>query len=230
MKHLKRFNEAIVEWETDNIKSFYKELKDKLANLPKLKYTLSFEDIKEVGDKHDIEVVDYDTFLDELPTEMKKDAPPRNVPAFALVNPVTYKARIVLNVGRVDTYLLDHIYHMLKHENVHIGQRERKKDKSAGEFYGDVRNTKAYFSNKDEVMAFAQSVSDMVMSRNPKSLEEAIKMIERIPLWRPIQTVDEKTKNRYKKYIYLYLEREFEKQGKGKEVPASQFLINQKLK
>ena len=212
MKHLKRFNEAIVEWETDNIKALYQELKDKLSNLPRLKYTLSFDDIKEVGEKHDIEVVNYDTFLNDLPNEqMKKDAPPAVVPAFALVNPTTHKARIVLNTNKVDKRLLDFIYHMLKHENVHVGQKMRKKDKSSGEFMGDISKTKEYFSNKDEVMAFAQSVSDMVMDQKPKTMEEAIKMIERTPLWRPIQTVDEKTKKRYKKYIYLYLEREFEK-------------------
>ena len=81
---------------------------------------------------------------------------------------------------------------------------------------GDISKTKEYFSNKDEVMAFAQSVSDMIMDMNPKSLEEAIKMINRTPLWRPIQKVDEKTKKRYKKYIYLYLEREFEKRNQSK--------------
>lgn len=212
MRHLKRFNEAIVDWETDNIKSFYQELNDRLDNLPKLKYSLSFDDIKEVGDKYDIEVVDYQSFLNDLPTEkMKKDAPPRGVPAFGLVNPVTHKARLVINVSMIDKRLLDFIYHMLKHENVHVGQKSRKNDKSAGEYLGDVTKTKEYFSNKDEVMAFAQSVSDMVMDQNPKTMEQAIKMIERIPLWRPIQTVDEKTKKRYKKYIYLYLEKEFEK-------------------
>ena len=211
MKHLKRFNEAIVGWETDNIKSFYNELKDK--NLP-----LSFSDIEEVGKKCDIEVVNYDTFLNDLPNEqMKKDAPPRGVPAFALVNPTTHKARIVLNINKVDKRLLDFIYHMLKHENVHIGQKSRKKNKNTGEFLGDVTKTKEYFSNKDEVMAFAQSVSDMVMDMYPKSLEQAIKMIDRTPLWRPIQTVDEKTKKRYKKYIYLYLEREFEKRNQTKK-------------
>ena len=205
MKHLKRFNEAIVEWETDNIKSFYQELNNK-------KLPLSFNDIKEVGEKHDIEVVNYDTFLNDLPTEqMKADAPPRGVPAFGLVNPITHKARLVINTNTIDKRLLDFIYHMLKHENVHVGQKSRKKDKSAGEYLGDVSKTKEYFSNKDEVMAFAQSVSDMVMDQKPKTMEQAIKMIERTPLWRPIQTVDEKTKKRYMKYIYLYLEREFEK-------------------
>ena len=210
MKHLKRFNEAIVEWETDNIKSFYNELKEK--NLP-----LSFFDIEEVGKKYDIEVVDYKTFLNDLPTEkMKEDAPPEGIPAFALVNSNTNKARIVLNTNKVDKRLLDFIYHMLKHENVHVGQKSQRKVGGSGEFMGDISKTKEYFSNKDEVMAFAQSVSDMVMDMEPKSLEEAIKMINRTPLWRPIQTVDEKTKKRYKKYIYLYLEREFEKRNQSK--------------
>lgn len=107
MKHLKRFNEAIVEWETDNIKSFYQELKDKLDNLPRLKYTLYFDDIKEVGEKHDIEVVDYDTFLNDLPTEqMKADAPPKGIPAFGLVNPVTHKARLVIITQKFTSTLI----------------------------------------------------------------------------------------------------------------------------
>lgn len=59
MKYLKRFNEAILEWETDNIKSFYQELEDKIENLTHL----SFEDLKQSGEKNDVEVVDYDTFI-----------------------------------------------------------------------------------------------------------------------------------------------------------------------
>jgi len=207
MKYLKSFNEAIVDWETDNIRNFYNELSDKLSLS-----NITFKDIKEVGDKNDIEVVDYNTFLEELPNDkMRKDAPSKNIPVFALVNPVTDKARIVLNVEIVNKKLLDFIYHMLKHENVHIGQRKNKADKSRGEYLGDIRNTKDYFSNKDEVMAFAQSVSDMVMDMNPISMEVAVKMITKTPLWKAIKSTDNKTQNRYKKYIYLYLEKEFEK-------------------
>jgi len=187
MKHLKRFNEAIIDWETDNIKSFYQELKGR-------KFPLSFSDLKEVGDMNDIEVVDYKTFYDELPNEeMKKDAPPRNAPR----------------------HLLDYIYHMLKHENIHIEQKRRNKD-NKGEFLGDVRNKKEYFSNKDEIMAFSQSISDMVMDMCPYNMQEAIKMIEKTPLWREIQILDDKVQKRYKKYIYLYLEKEFEKRLKNK--------------
>ena len=216
MKYLKKFNEAIVDWETDNIKEFYKELKDKYKEIESTSKKLSFDEIKEVADVYDVEVVKYKQFHEELPTDqMRKDAPPSNARYFALVNPVTKKARLVINVDAIDEGSFDFIYHMLKHENVHVGQVTRKGDdhKDKGEFMGDVRDTKAYFSNKDEIMAFAQSVSDMVMDENPENMEEAVKLITKTPLWRPIKSVDEKTLKRYKKYIYLYLEREFEKRN-----------------
>ncbi len=228
MKHLKRFNEAIVDWETDNLKAFYEEAKKNLKE-----DSISFEELVAIGNKHDIEIVDYDTFYSELPNDkMRSEAPPKNeIPFFGLCNQVTGKLRLVVQVAKMKSRSLDFAYHMMKHENIHVEQKKRKKSKDApAEYLGDINNTKAYFSNKDEIMAFAQSVSDMVMDQKPKTLESAIKMIDRTPLWRPIQSVDDRTKKKYKKYIYLYLEKEFEKLGKGKEIPTSQFLINQKKK
>jgi len=211
MKYLKKFNEAIVDYETDNIKSFYDELSKKIET----SNILTFQDVKEVGDRNDIEVVDYGTFYTELPSDqMRRDAPPRGIPAFAMVNPNTHKARLILNVSQVNKRLLDFTYHMLKHENVHVGQIGRKKDKTKGEFLGDVRDKKAYFSNKDEVMAFSQSISDMIMSQNPNSMEEAMKMLPRNPIYRDVlKSVDVNTLKRYRKYIFLYLEKEFEKKA-----------------
>lgn len=211
MKHLKRFNEAIVDWETDNIKNFYQEAKDSIDEF------ITFDQLKEIGLKHDIEVVDYDTFYAELPSDkMRDDAPPKGTyPFFGLCNPVTHKARMVLVRHKLSPKDLDFAYHMLKHENVHVGQKTKKKDKSSGEFLGDMSDTKSYFSNKDEVMAFAQSVSDMVMSKNPKTLEQAIKLLDGIGMYQHIKrTVDIDIFNRYKKYIYLYLEKEFNKKIK----------------
>ena len=40
MKHLRRFNEAIVDWESDNLKAFYEEAKKSLK-----KDSISFEDL-----------------------------------------------------------------------------------------------------------------------------------------------------------------------------------------
>lgn len=227
MKHLRRFNEAIVDWESDNLKAFYEEAKKSLK-----KDSISFEELVAIGNKNDIEIVNYDTFYSELPNDkMRNDAPPKQIPFFGLCNQVTGKLRLVVQVPKIDSRGLAFAYHMMKHENIHVDQKRRKKSKDApGEYLGDIGDTKAYFSNKDEIMAFAQSVSDMVMDQKPKTLEDAIKMIDRTPLWRPIQSVDDKTKKKYKKYIYLYLEKEFEKLGKGKEIPTSHFLINQKKK
>jgi len=221
MKYLKRFNEAIVDYDTENIRSFYNELK-KIVTSKKI---TTFEEAVEIGKKNDIEVVDYKTFYDELPTEqIKKDAPPKGMPAFALVNPNSHKARLVLDVPAMDIRLLDFCYHMLKHENIHVGQMSRKKDKSKGEFLGDMRDKKAYFSNKDEVMAFSQSISDMIMGDNPKTIGDALKVLNKIPLFKSIKSsVDPDILKRYQKYIYLYLEKEFEKKPieiEGKDLQA----------
>ena len=66
-------------------------------------------------------------------------------------------------------------------------------------------------------MAFSQSISDMLMDDapfvgKPENIEDALKRMENLPLWKSIKAnVDEKILKRYKKYIYLYLEKEFEK-------------------
>jgi len=92
---------------------------------------------------------------------------------------------------------------------------KNKTVKTHGEFLGDVNDMKAYFSNKDEIMAFAQSLSDIAMSGKPKNIKEAIKGIKEHPLWLHIEkNINDKTKKRYLKYLYLYIEREFDKKEK----------------
>ncbi len=210
MRHLeyfKLFNEKIIDYDSENIRLFYDELNQILTK----KKSIPFNIVAEVGKKNDVEVVDYDTFRSELPNvQAKKDAPPRYV-TFALVNPNTKKARIVMSQKNMDKYLLDHCYHMLKHENIHIGQFSRRKDKYS-EFMGNVMNKKQYYSNKDEIMAFSQSISDKLMDYKPKSIQDALSILNQIDLYGDIKrSVDADVLNRYKKYIYLYLEKEFEK-------------------
>lgn len=204
---IKKFYEAIIDWETENIKGFYKDSLDIIKD----KRIISFDEFVKIGNKYDIEIVDYHTFISELPEKMKEDAPAPQ-PIFGLVNPVTHKIRIVVLFKQIDSRMLDAIYGIIKHENIHIGQLSRKKDKSKSEFYGDVRDLKSYFSNKDEIMAFSQTIVDMIMNGNPKSLEEAKSKLKYNKLWHDIKlNVDNLIKKRYLKYIYLYLEKEFEK-------------------
>jgi hypothetical protein len=218
MKYIKKFNETIIDWETDNIKSFYEESK---SLIDEKKY-ITRDDLNDIGKKHGVEVVDYDTFFSELPEEHKETAPPKGIPVFGLVNRKTDKPRLVIQSNRIDNRILDQAYHYLKHENIHVGQISRKSDHiKKGEFMGDVSDKESYFADKDEIMAFAQTISDMIMNFKPKDIEEAKKELKFNHLWNDIKrNVDDKTKKRYLKYIYLYLEKELQKSGIKDERPA----------
>ena len=218
MKHIKKFNEAIIDWETDNIKFFYEESK---SLIDEKKY-ITRDELNDIGKKHGVEVVDYETFFSELPESHKETAPSKGIPVFGLVNRKTDKPRLVIQSDKIDNIILDQAYHYLKHENIHVGQISRKsKAIEKGEFMGDVSDKESYFADKDEVMAFAQTISDMIMTFRPKNIEEAKKELKFNHLWNDIKrNVDDKTKKRYLKYIYLYLEKEFEKEGIKDERPA----------
>lgn len=205
MKHLKKFNEAIIDYKSENVEGFYKECKDLIETF----FRITDSQLKEIAEKWDIETVDYKTFISDLPDTLKAGAPPPGI-LFALVNPETGKPRIVCDLKNISERELDHIHHMLKHETIHIGQKARSGGKGSGEGM-DPKDQKSYFSNKDEVMAFAQSISDLLMKSNPKNIGEALKGLDRNPLWNNIKrSVDTTTLQRYKKYIYQYLEKEFE--------------------
>jgi hypothetical protein len=218
MKHIKKFNEAIIDWETDNIKSFYEESKSLIDE----KKNITRDELNDIGKKYGVEVVDYDTFFSELPEEHKETAPPKGVPVFGLVNRKTDKPRLVIQSNRIDNRILDQAYHYLKHENIHVGQISRKSDHiKKGEFMGDVSDKESYFADKDEIMAFAQTISDMIMNFKPRNIEEAKLKLKMNPLWGDIKrNVDDKTKKRYLKYIYLYLEKELQKIGIKDERPS----------
>lgn len=217
MKHLIPFsllNEAIIDWETDNIKAFYDEAMAALAS----KVSLTRKELADIGERHDVEVVDYATFYKELPSDQhKKTAPPKGIPFFALVNEVTRKVRIVMHAPSANEDDMNFIYHMAKHENVHIGQLKATSAKGHERELGgmDVTDMNKYFSDKDEVMAFSQSVVDMIMSKSPRDYTHAMSILPGIRLWQDIKRLvkNPETLKRYKKYIYLYLEKEFGKRN-----------------
>jgi uncharacterized protein YaaR (DUF327 family) len=207
MKYIKRINEHIIDYDSKNIRDFYNDLISELKNTQRI----PFDKVQEIGNKNDIEVVDYKGFKDEISEDMKKGAPPSTTPLFGLVNPKTKKIRLVITVPAIGRPFVEMAYHMIKHENIHIGQYARKNTSMDSEFLGDVRDLKKYFSNKDEVMAFSQSISDMIMGRGPKNLKDAIQRIKNNELYNDIKKhVDEEILKRYQKYIFLYLEKEFE--------------------
>lgn len=211
----RKTNEAIVDYHSENIDNFYQEIVEILNQRLNVgrqsgwgRSEIFFDQIVEIGKKNDVDVVDYRTFYNELPEHDKRTAPPQGVPCFALVNPNNHKPRVVINVPSIDRRMLDHIYHMLKHENIHVGQIARKKIIRPRMINPNDR--KAYFSDKDEVMAFSQSIVDMLMSQhNIQNYEQLKARLKYNQLYNDIKrSVDTKTLNRYHKYIYLYFEKE----------------------
>jgi hypothetical protein len=113
---------------------------------------------------------------------------------------------------------------IIGHEKVHAEQTLRRGDLEFN--LPDPRDRKAYFSNKEEVMAFAFTIANG-LSKTNRSLEEAMRELdvpfnprsamrpaEHTMLWADIKrNCDEKTIKRYRKYIYLYLEKIFNKDG-----------------
>lgn len=211
MKHLYKFSsflikEDIIDFKSENIENFYNTLKKELESGRRF---VELDEVVRVGSENDIEIVTYEQFcLDLDEGHPKPPRPPHGMP-FATINIKTKKIRVVLDRS-VDRRLLEYIYHMIKHENIHLGQIARKHPILKGDM-GDPTDRKKYFSDKEEVMAFSQSVSDMIISENPSSLEESIRMLRRNPLYQDIKShVDNDTLKRYNKYIYLYLQKHFQ--------------------
>lgn len=205
MKYVKKFNEAIVDFRSDDIDNLMQEIKESPNSSFKL------EDLTKMGSKYNIEIVDYDTFLDDLPERDKSTAPPRHAPFFGLVNPVTGKPRIVLNMGsQVPKHFFSQvpIGDILKHEQIHVGQQSKRDIEKP---MVEPKNRKEYFSDKDEVMAFAFSIAKEIVSSYPKAdtPRKAFDKLQRngTRLYDDIRReVDGTILKRYNKYIYLYLE------------------------
>ena len=213
MKYLKKFNEAIVDYKNEDVDGLMGEI-----NTYPRHHRFQLSDLAALGAEYNIEIVDYDTFYRDLPERDKATAPSktsRNSQFFALVNPVTKRPRIVLNLGMPfipkDFFDQVPVGDILKHEQIHVGQHSRRPNIDMP--LPEPSNKKSYFSNKDEVMAFAFSVAKEITSMFPsvktpkEGINELIRNSRRFRLYNDIKTnVDEKTLKRYHKYIYLYLE------------------------
>jgi len=186
----------------------------------------SFESAVAFGQRNDFDVVDYDEFYNSLSEENKKTAPPRRgVPFFALFNPIRRKAMFVLsdpNAARFIPNFKEIMLDIIGHERVHAEQSLRK-----GQIdykLPSPLDRKVYFSNKEEVMAFSFTIANGLSKMN-RSLETAMRELdvpfnprsamrpsEHTMLWSDIKRYcDEKTIKRYRKYIYLYLDKIFNK-------------------
>jgi hypothetical protein len=180
----------------------------------------SFESAVEFGQRNDFDVVDYDEFYNSLGEADKKTAPPRmGIPFFALFHPIRKKPMFVLvdeNAARFIPNFKEIMLDIIGHERVHAEQSLRK-----GKIDYNLPSPldrKAYFSNKEEVMAFSFTIANE-LSKVVTSATQGMEKLQRGiggqagHLWFDIKKYcDEKTINRYRKYIYLYLEKIFNKE------------------
>ena len=181
----------------------------------------SFQSAQDFGQRNGFDVVGYDEFYNSLSEENKKTAPPRQgVPFFALFNPVTRKPMFVLvdaNAARFIPNFKDIMLDIIGHERVHAEQSLRK-----GQIdykLPSPLDRKSYFSNKEEIMAFSFSIAKE-LSRKVKTVKDGMERLQRGVggqagnLWYDIKKYcDEKTVNRYRKYIYMYLDKMFNEES-----------------
>lgn len=154
---------------------------------------------------------------------IKKGAPPKHIPFFALFHPVNKRPMFVLvdpNIIRIIPNFKEVVNDIIGHERIHAEQSRRKGDIEYS--LPPPNNKKAYFSNKEEIMAFSWTIANG-LSKRKNDLESAMKSLdepvvihigmmpeEHKMLWIDIRRYcDEKIINRYRKYIYLYLEKIF---------------------
>ena len=177
----------------------------------------NFEDLVEYGNENGFDVVRYEDFLNSLSDIDKKTAPPKNGPApfFALFHPIRKRPMFVLvremMIGMPDfKEIVDDI---ISHEKIHGEQNSRRGGLT---FNLPDPNTKEYFNNKDEIMAFSWTIAND-LSKTNRTVDMAIKNLDKrgremyTQLWSQIKkSCDEETLRKYRKYIYMYLKRLFE--------------------
>jgi hypothetical protein len=205
-----KVNEAIVDYKNDSIDGLIGEI-----NTYPRHHRFQIPELTALGAEYDIEIVDYNTFLNDLPEKDKATAPPRSSQFFALVNPVTKRPRVVLNLPMpfIPKDFFDQVPlgDILKHEQIHVGQHSRRPNIDIP--LPEPKDQKKYFSNKDEVMAFAFSIAKEVVTMFPtittpkEGIDKLTQNSSRFRLYVDIKrNVDPFILKRYHKYIYLYLE------------------------
>lgn len=176
---------------------------------------ISFNQLASMAAKYGIEVVDYDTFYDELPELWKKGQIPHSrIEIFGLANPVTKKPRLVVTIDPINKLQYNFISIVVSHEFVHAGQMDRIKP---GFIYippKTVYDLSTYYSDKQEIMAWSKTIVDDVLKTfNPKSFQEAMEKLPKGHYYKRIKEVfkeEPKVWNKYLKNIYNYMKLEFE--------------------
>jgi len=139
----------------------------------------SFESLVEYGIQNEFDVVGYDDFYNSMSEADQKNAPPRyGVPFFALFHPENKRPMFVCvdeNAPRFIPGFKSIVDDIIGHEKVHAEQSRRK---------GDIdyslpapTDRKAYFANKEEIMAFSWTIANG-LSKTNNNTQDAVKDLD----------------------------------------------------
>ena len=217
LKSFKDFtNEAIImPVDTDEI----------IAEVKSLEHIDSLDDINKDLLKFNIHFSFYDEFFNSLESQEEKDvAPPESMPSnsaikFALYNKYIGKINFVVVNNFVELFnrrrltnenFYNILFEMIKHESIHSKQ-VGKMGIEHHHLTDSPKNPEQYFSNKSEIMAYANSFVTEMMEEY-ESKEKVLSLLrseKRIKNWLfdcYKKYVNQKDFQRFIKYVYLYLQ------------------------
>jgi hypothetical protein len=167
---------------------------------------ISVEQANMIGNEHGVIFKTYNEFYEALPDHLKHTAPPRGTPIFGLVDS-NNEVNIVVGIPAIGYRELGFISHVIQHESIHKGQWERRGE-NVEYTLPDANDRGSYFSNKDEIMAFSQSIIEMMMSMGGlRNMSQLGDLLGKNRLYLDIKrNVSEDVLKKYNKYIYQYAE------------------------
>jgi hypothetical protein len=214
MNNIKKFSDFIQINEAAimpmDIEKMISDLKSELE----INNRVSLDDANAIVEEYGVIFIDYQTFYLGLRSDLRRTAPPENTPIFGFFREdgticivvSGYNRMGVMNIPTITLANLGFINHVIQHESIHTEQWRRRAGKVEYTL-PDPKDRKSYFGNKDEIMAFAQSVVEMMMTQDRlTNMSQLQRSLDRNPLWNSIKSsgVSQEVKNRYLKYIYEY--------------------------
>jgi hypothetical protein len=177
-----------------------RELTEACAQRP-----ISIDQANMIAWNHDVKFKGYDEFYRSLPDNLKHTAPPRNTPLFGYIDDEN-NVTIVLSIPGIGFRELGFISHMIQHESIHKGQWERRANVEYT--LPDANDRAKYFSNKDEIMAFSQSIVEIMLSHQRiRQMSQLKELLKTNHLYNDIKkVVGDDVLKKYNKYIYQYAE------------------------
>ena len=189
----------------------------------------NFDELNSYSEKFGVEFCDFDTFYNTLGTDVEKELAPKDLELFGGVKFALFnkyrepsgKIMVVvipekffdfLRSDKVD-YLLHFLREIFRHESIHLQQVGRMEKDVYKLDASPTHNTEKYWKNKQELMAYANTLLDHLKDQG-LSKEEIKDRITRQDfkswVWKVYSQVlkdDRENMNRFMKYLYEYWEK-----------------------